>query len=224
MPIRLNLLAEAQAAEEMRRRDPVKRLLWVAGILIAAMLTWSGWLQLKAMFAKNDLNRVVFRMSSHTNEYQKVSSALEKTQDIKRKLSALHQLAANRFLNGSLLDALQHTTVDDVQLLRVKIEQAYSSTEEMKSRTNEAQIVIRGRPATANEKILITLEGIDSAPVPGDQINHFKEAVAANPWFRAMTRTNAVSLKNLSPPQISPLTGKPSVTFTLECRLPEKTR
>ncbi len=36
MPIRLNLLAEAQAAEEMRRRDPVKRALWLAGLIIAA--------------------------------------------------------------------------------------------------------------------------------------------------------------------------------------------
>ena len=33
MPIRLNLLAEAQAAEDLRRRDPVKRALWLARLM-----------------------------------------------------------------------------------------------------------------------------------------------------------------------------------------------
>ena len=36
MPIRLNLLAEAQAAEEARRRDPVKRAVWMAALIIVA--------------------------------------------------------------------------------------------------------------------------------------------------------------------------------------------
>ena len=38
MPIRINLLAEAQAAEEMRRKDPVKRAVWIGGFVIFLVL------------------------------------------------------------------------------------------------------------------------------------------------------------------------------------------
>jgi len=51
MPIRLNLLAEAQAIEEMRRHNPVKRAIWVGALLVCLMLVWSSSLQLKAMMA-----------------------------------------------------------------------------------------------------------------------------------------------------------------------------
>ena len=37
---RINLLAEAQAAEELRRRDPVKRATWLGAFLVAAILAW----------------------------------------------------------------------------------------------------------------------------------------------------------------------------------------
>ena len=40
MPIRINLLAEAQAAEEMRRRDPVKRALWGASIVVVGVIAF----------------------------------------------------------------------------------------------------------------------------------------------------------------------------------------
>ena len=37
-------------------------------------------------------------------------------------------------------------------------------------------------------------------------------------------KTNGINLRNLAPPQISPLTGKRGANFTLECRYPERTR
>src|SRR5512133_552686 len=57
MPIRINLLAEQQAAEEARRRDPVKRALWVGGGLVALMVVWIVLLQLRLASAKAELNR-----------------------------------------------------------------------------------------------------------------------------------------------------------------------
>src|SRR5580765_5785017 len=58
MPIRLNLLAEAQAAAEMRRRDPVKRAIMASVVLIALALGWSGYLYLKSMMANSDLGKI----------------------------------------------------------------------------------------------------------------------------------------------------------------------
>ena len=226
MPIRLNLLAEAQAAAETRRRDPVKRVLWLAALLIALMLVWSSFLQLRATLAGSDVTRLEAQMGARTNEFQQVLDNQRKAGEINARLRVLRQLASNRFLNGDLLNALQQTTVDDVQLIRLRVEQLNTVFEGSKTRTNEdSGLVIPGKPATATEKIVLNLEGIDSCPNPGDQVNRFKAVLATNAYFRTvLLKTNAISLKSLSPPQVAPVTGKPCVMFTLECRYQEKTR
>ena len=225
MPIRLNLLAEAQAAEDLRRRDPVKRAIWFAALLVVLMLVFSSFLQLRATLARSELSRVESQISSHTNAYQQVLDNRNKIAEVKQKLDKLRQLASNRFLNGALLNALQQTTVEDVQLLRLRADLTYLCAEGTKSHTNDDGVLIKGRPATDTEKIHLTLEGNDSSPNPGDQLNKFKQVLAAHPYFKQMlTKTNAISLKNLSPPQVSPTSGKPCVVFTLECRYPEVIR
>ncbi len=70
MPIRLNLLAEAQALEESRRRDPVKRAIWGAACLVLLLLAWAASLQFEAMMARMDLNRREARLASHTNAFR----------------------------------------------------------------------------------------------------------------------------------------------------------
>ena len=225
MPIRLNLLAEDQAAEDLRQRDPVKRAIWLAALLVVLMLVFSSFLQLRATFANSELSRVEGQISSHTNAYQKVLDNRNKIADVKQKLGKLRQLASIRFLNGTLLNAFQQTTVEDVQLLKLRADLTYLCTEGTKSHTNDDGVLIKGRPATATENIRLILEGNDASPNPGDQLNKFKQVLAAHPYFKQMlTRTNAISLKNLSPPQVSPTSGKPCVVFTLECRYPEVTR
>ena len=225
MPIRLNLLAETQAAEESRRRDPVKRGMWIGALIVVAMLVWGSSLQLKAILANSDLGRVEGQIQSHTNAYKGVLDHQNKTAEIHRKLGALRLLSANRLLTGTLLNALQQTTVDDVQLLRLRVEQLYTQFEGTKPRTNNTGAIIPAKPPTATEKIVLTLEGMDCSPNPGDQLNRYKDALAANPYFRQMlAKTNGINLKNLAPPTVSPLTGKRGVLFTLECRYPETTR
>ncbi len=225
MPIRLNLLAEAQAAEEMRRRDPVKRALWLAALLIALVLVWSSFLQLRVTLAGSDVTQVEAQITAQTNKFQLVLDNQAKTKEIEGRLSLLRQLAGSRFLNGSLLNALQQTTIEDVQLVRLQVGQFFTLVPAVKATKNDDDVVIPGRPASSSERTVLTLEGIDSSPNPGDQVSRFKAALAANAYFKAMlVKTNAVSLKNLSPPQLAPLTGKPCVMFTLECRYPEKTR
>jgi hypothetical protein len=134
-------------------------------------------------------------------------------------------LSNNRLLNGTLLNALQQTTVDDVQLLRLRLEQSYSAFEGTKSHTNDDGVLIRGKPATCTERIQLTLEGADSSANSGDGLNRYKDALAANAYFKEMLlKTNGIGLKSLAPPTILPQTGKRSVVFTLECRYPDKTR
>jgi hypothetical protein len=224
MPIRLNLLAEAQAAEEMRRRDPFKRALWAAALSICLMFVWSSSLFLKGMLAKSELNRIQGQMSARTNQYQRVLNNQKNVEETRHKLAALRQLSTNRFLNASLLNALQQTTVENVQLMHFKAEQTYTFLEATTTRTNDGH-VLPAKPATETEKILVTLEGNDCSLGAGDQVNRYKAAIAKHPYFRDMlTKTNGVSLKSLAAPQLSPITGKSFVLFSLECRYPERTR
>jgi len=224
MFIHLNLLAEAQAAEEMRRRDPVKRAIWVGGLLVFAMLMWSGWLQVGTMRVQSKLNAVERDSNSRTNEYQQLLDYQVKSSQIEEKLAALHKLAVNRFLNGTMLNALQQTTAENVQLLRLKMDQTYLVTEETKKKTTESGRVIPGRPATITERLALILEAKDSSPNPGDEVNRFKEKIASHAYFQnALGKTNEVRLTFLSQPQAQP-DGKSFVQFTLECRYPEKTR
>jgi hypothetical protein len=225
MPIRLNLLAEAQAAEAERRRDPVKQAIWCAALVIVVILVWSSSLQLKAMFVSSEVNHLDGRINSHTNEYRSILDNQTKTADLKHKLDELRRLSADRLLQGTLLNALQQATVPDVQLLRLRLEQTYVCFEGTKPRTNDDNVFIPGKLPTNTEKVLLTLEGADSSANPGDQVNKYKDALAANAYLKGvLVKTNGISLKNISGLPAAPATGKPSVTFTLECRYPEKTR
>ena len=128
MPIRINLLAEAQAAEEMRRRDPVKRVV-VGGILVlAAMAVWSSTVQLKVMMANRELGQAQFQIDSHKSDYDTAVTNNAKIQAIQLKLSALEKMANCRMLQGDLLNALQKVNVDNVQLTGIKVDQSYVSS------------------------------------------------------------------------------------------------
>jgi hypothetical protein len=224
MPIRLNLLAEAQAIEEQRRKDPVKRAIWGAVLLIAAVLAWASSLQLKAIVSNSALSTIVADMNACTNEYKQVVEMQKKTSDMTQKLVALQSLSANRFLNGSLLNALQQTTVENVQFVHLRLNQSYHLAEETKPRTNGVT-VIPGTPAKVTEKLVLTLDGADSSPNPGEQVAKMKDTISTYTYFQEnLDSSNPVLWKNSSSPQISPDTGKAVVNFTLECRYSEKSR
>jgi len=225
MPIRLNLLAEAQAAEELRRRDPVKRALYIAALLVALVLVWASSIQLKGIVANKDLGLVIAHMNLCTNDYKQVVEMQKKIGTMTQKLAALHALSTNRFLNGNLLHALQQTTVEDVQLLNLRLQQTYVVAEGSKAKTNENKTVTPAKPPTVTEKTVLTLDGSDSSLNPGDQIARIKDTIAKAEYFRQnLDPANPVAWKNTSAPQISPETGRAIVTFTLECLYPEKSR
>jgi hypothetical protein len=222
MPIRLNLLAEAHAAEELRRRDPVKRFIWAGALALALMLAWSSSLQLKVMLKRSDLSTVEAQLGAQTNTYQHVMANKTKIGEITFKLDKLHQLATNRFLNGTLLNALQQTTVEDVQLIRFRALEDYAVTEATKAKTEEGRFT-PAKSGISTEKITILLDAQDNSPA-GDAVTRFKQALTTNAFFHAgLGSANEARLLNLSSPQTGP-DGKSFVRFSLECRYPDKTR
>jgi hypothetical protein len=223
MPIRINLLAEAQAAEELRRRDPVKRALFIGASLVAMSLMWSGIVKINTILAQERLAGVQGSINAQTNAFQRVEVEHKKIAAIQLKLTALQKMQAARFLQGNLLDALQHATVAGVQVTRFHVDQSYVLTEGTAAQTNDTHVV-PGRPASVKEKIIVRLDARDSSANPGDQVNTFKDVIAKQAYFRSMLdQTNGVQLAN---PPSAPQTdgGKPYVLFTLDCRYPEVIR
>lgn len=223
MPIRLNLLAEAQAMEEMRRRDPVKRVIWAGVVGVLAMLVWSSSLQLRALLEKGSTSSIEAQLAAKTNQYRIVLEHQQKSAEISQKLAALRLLAANRFLQGNLLDEMQHVMVDDVQVARLRSEQSYTWTDAVKGTTNSDGKVTAAKRPTTTEKVAIIIDAHDTAANPGDQVPLFKQEIASSPYFSNLLGQAQVRLASISAPQTA-VGGKPSVNFTLECRLPEKTR
>ncbi len=218
MPIRINLLAENQALEDLRRRDPIKRAAWVGGFLVTVLVIWSISLFCKGMVIRAELSKVESQLASRSKNYQIVLDNQRGLAEVTRKLGALTQLATNRLLYGSLLNSFQRATLDDVQLMRLRADQSYQYNEEIKTKTNAEDRVIPGKPASVTERIQLTLEARDSGPNPGDQVNRYKQALLTP----LGVRTNDFKLAALSPPQMAD--NKAFVLFTLECRYPEKTR
>ena len=222
MPIRINLLAEAKAAEELRRHDPVKRVIFVGALAVALTLVWSSSLQLQTMLSKKEVSDRQTEIAARTNEFQHVLTDQKKITAAKEKLNALKKMTNSRFLEGNLLNALQKVTVDGVRLTRLKVDQDYFPAAGTPSQTNTNGVIL-GRPSTVTEKIVVWLDARDSSANPGDQVNKFKEAVASQSYFKAtLNKTNGVQLINLSAPQA--VDGKTCVLFTLKCNFPEYVR
>lgn len=224
MPLRLNLLAEAQAEEELRRRDPVKRGILVAVVLVSLMVFWICLLQIKIMGQKSWLAELESRQARQAKDYQEITRNEKNLADLSRKLDELERLSTNRFLWGSLLNALQKSTVPDVRLISFRSEQTHLVTEEIRPKTNDVGKITIGKPGVCVEKIRLQFDARDASPTPGDQVGKFKEVLASSAYFRRLLgKTNEITLRNLSAPALDSESGKTVVMFTLECRVPDKT-
>ena len=223
MPIRINLLAEAVAEEELRRRDPVKRAIFIGAFLVALSLVWFSSSWLVYMEVKHSLNQVQAEIQTRSNAWSQVQMNLKKVAETQNRLDALQKLSSARFLQGNLLNVLQHVYVPNVQLTRVKVDQNYILKSGSPATKNDT-VMIPGHAATATERVILTLDAKDFSSNSGDGVNRFNSALNKQDYFIAgLDPTNGVRLANLSAPQSS-YDSKPYVLFTLECRFTDKTR
>lgn len=223
MPIRINLLAESIAAEEQRRRDPIKRVVFGGALVVAVSLVWYSSTWLSYMVDKDTLNRVEAEIQTHTNDYARVQDNIKQIADANKRMAALDELTKERFLQGNLLNALQQTYVPNVQLNHLRVDQTYSESPAMPAKTNKFGVVA-GRPAKATEHVVVQMEAKDFSPNPGDQVNHFKDALLDQEYFKtSCDPASGVRLTALSPLQSdksdkSDTDSKLYVMFSLECR------
>ncbi|HXS67630.1 MAG TPA: hypothetical protein VN761_02235 [Candidatus Polarisedimenticolia bacterium] len=226
MPIRINLLAEMQAIEDLRRRDPVKRAVLIGAALVAVVFVWITSLMVERIGIKSEISGLEQKIQNGSKDYKQVLDNQQSLVDGRQRLVALRQLSTNRFLIGNVLDSLQKSTVENVQLTRLKIDQSYALTEATKPTTNaETGAVSPGKPAQALERTSLTLNAKDSSSVPGDSIGRFQAALSRNPFLHSLitNRTNDFRLTTSLTPQVD-ADGRTFVAFTLESHLPDKLR
>jgi hypothetical protein len=227
MPIRINLLAEAQAAEELRRRDPVKRAIWGAFLTVVLVLFVSVMFGIKTISKNSTLNSVVIQCNLMTNQYNLVISNQNRLRDIQYKLTMLNHYAAGRFLYASPLDALQRAVVDNIRLMKLRFEQTFEVTPEVAATTNpETGQKIPGHAGGSKEKIALFLQAKDSSDNPGgEQIGRLQHALAANSYFQdEHITTNRIKLLKSEPALYDQDARKLYVTFDLECLYADRLR
>jgi hypothetical protein len=221
MPIRINFLAEHQAAEEAKRRDPAKRAQVMGVCLVLLLVVWAAVLQVKLMAASSVVADVEARYKQVEAPYQLVRTNYLRATDAIGKLAALRQLATNRFLWAPPLNALQYVVVEDVELNALRGRQNYLLTAATPAVTNSTG-TIRAKLATARETVVLSIEARDFSVNPGDHIRLFQDAVTVHPYFKASLQK--AEMTGRSPVQTEPGGGRSFVTFMIECQYPERVR
>jgi hypothetical protein len=225
MTIRINLLAEGQALEDLRRRDPVKRAILGGVVLIGLAVAWWIWLLGQTMIRKSELASLQSSYNSETNEYSQIIQNKNLLDENRLKLAALDRLATNRFLVGSMLNALQKATVENAQLVRLKLSHVYTVIEETKAKpAGDERAATPSKPGSATEKILLTLNARDNSPVAGDAVKRLQDVLSGSPYFeRLLGKISEFRLIFRGPPQ-NDAEGRTYILFTLEAQFPEKKR
>jgi hypothetical protein len=132
MPIKINLLAEQQAAEELRRKDPIKRAVFAGVALMVLMIGWIAMTQMQVWAARYELSTNLTRLTKVEESSKQAKNRQVASLDAESRLKALDRYAANRFFWGTFLDALQHVAVDNIRLTEVRAEQRYNVSESLK--------------------------------------------------------------------------------------------
>jgi hypothetical protein len=220
MPIRINLLAEAQAAEEMRRKDPVKRAIWIGSFVVFLVLLWSATLQFKIIVAKSEASRLQSSWKEIESSVKEVTDHRSRARALEKKLAALDQFTTNRMLWAPTLDALQRLPLDGVELVKIQTEQSFTLQEGARPNADGGA---PAKPATATERTTLTLDARDYSSVAGSQVPRFKQTLGGSSYFMAaLQKTNTIQLTSQTAPQYE--MGRSYVGFGFKMYFEEKER
>jgi hypothetical protein len=125
MPIRINLLAEQQAAEEARRKDPVKRAIWIGSVLIFATVVWAMMehMELRARRAEYANLETQFRQADEKG--RRVRDTMAEAGELEDRVRALEKYSTNRVLWASALDAFQKASMEAIRFKSIDTNQRY---------------------------------------------------------------------------------------------------
>jgi hypothetical protein len=223
MPIRINLMAEAQAAEEARRRNPVKLGIWIAAFCVILVGLWILKMQMDIYFANVRLAGLNAQWDGKDGikaQYDRVISNQARMADVEKKMAALDHLSTNRFLWGSVLNALQQTVVDHVAVTRIAGDQTYLTQEDslIGSGANKKTI-----PGGVIEKIKLTIEGRDFDPAHASYSKYKDKLCNFDFFVKHLGRNDGFTLQGtLGPLSLDPQNPATQFqNFTLAAHFPD---
>lgn len=222
MPIRINLLAEEQAAEEMRRKNPVKLGIWVGGFIVFVVGLWILKLQFAIQFSQSDYAQVEQSWKSSLKDYSAVTNNTAKIAEVNVKLSALETYSTNRFYWASVLNSLQQSMIKDIQVVKLIGTQKYAHEDQKITGSGTTK---RITPASSTESVSISIDGKDFNPA-AQNYDRFKESLCNSEFFvKGLGRRDGFLLETVSTPTADPSdASRQFVTFKLICRYPEVRR
>jgi hypothetical protein len=221
MPIRINFLAEEQAAEDLRRQDPAKRAIFGGVALVVLTLAAAGFCQLKVSSAKAALAAQKDAYAKLEKKEKDVKDNLRKTGEIENNLTDLLKLATNRFAWGPVLNAFQAASVDHVQITSLRCKQDYVVVPPVPARKGTTE---KPKPGMSTEIVVLVVEGIDAGPRANTSYIKFKDALANASYFKEnLSKEKGWRFKGIPDEVVQP-GGKTVVQFKLEGFYPEKVR
>jgi hypothetical protein len=200
MAIRINLLAEEQAAEELRRKNPVKLAIWVGGFFVAVAALFILKLQLDINFSKNDYAGVDKQWKDNIAKYAAVTNNMAKIAEIDRKLNALDKLSTNRFFWAPVLNALQQTMINDIQVVKISGDQKYVKEEAKFIGSGASKQMV---PGSILEKVTLYIDAKDYN-AGAQNYDKFKESLSNYEFFLKNLQRGFILDGTLSSPSVDP--------------------
>ncbi len=125
MPIRINLLAEQQFAEEARRKDPFKRAIIIGSTLSILMVVWVLLLHMQLKGRRAELANLEAEFKRVDEKAKVVRNVSAEAGIFERRLASLEKYSTNRVLWANMLDALQRATFEQIRFKSVTVAQRY---------------------------------------------------------------------------------------------------
>jgi hypothetical protein len=125
MPIRINLLAEQQAAEEARRKDPVKRAAIIGGALVFLVLVWTLSTHMQVKARRAELANLDTAFKQLDDRARGVRTVQAEVGDFERRIASLDRYSTNRILWASMLDALQAPSIPQIRMKTITVNEKY---------------------------------------------------------------------------------------------------
>jgi len=222
--IRINLLAEALAEEELRRKDPVKRAYIAAGLLVGLTVGWLLYAQKQTTKAVDTAAALQLQWTKLRPRYADVTNNRVRTREIDAVvLPSLNRLSTNRFLWSHVLDALQYCMITNIEVTELIGRHSYSNKSYSVDVFGRA---ISGPPrvTSVTEIVTLTLSCHDLAP--DALLNHitFMEYLVSDRFFKERLRKPTPYVPGVKTPGDPANPKKSPGTFSFTCYFTPLTR
>lgn len=230
MPIRINLLAEVQAAEELRRQDPVKRAILAAVGLVVVVLAYAGMLIWQASQKQQHLAE----RQQTWNKLKPAYDAIKRNDALKvetdKKVEVLYAYSTNRWFWAPVLNAFAQVSTNafatNLQVVRLTTEQMFLDAPPVKPVTNAlGKVVTPARPAGVLEQNKLIITAKDYGRDTDANYDKLRLTVLEFPFFKAALEPGGtVRLVEFTKGTVDPLqpNARRFQNFVLQCQFGER--